>query len=238
MQPGHVYLHYRTTEDASPPQLAAACAILSAGELERHDRLSRTDDRRDYALAHALLRTSLSHYFDVAPAKWEFSADPKGKPVLMTAVNPPVSVSLSHTRGLVACAITTGGEVGVDAERTDITFDPAEVVSRFFTKDEQRQLERCTAGERNSRFVDLWTLKEAYAKATGLGVGAGLSSVGFDVNGAAVQLKARAAVAEEWQFRLVTLPPHFRIALAITCPRPIVWKVSIVPAGEDHSRRK
>jgi 4'-phosphopantetheinyl transferase len=222
-------LHYRITEDASPRQLAAACAILSADELERHDRLGRTDDRRDYALAHALLRTSLSQYFDVAPGKWEFSADPKGKPAVLTPVNPRLSVSLSHTRGLVACAITTGGELGVDAERTDITFDPAEVASRFFTKDEQRQLERCTAGERNSHFVNLWTLKEAYAKATGLGIGAGLSSVGFDVNGSAVRLKGTAAVnAEDWHFQVVDLAPHFRIAVAIICPQPIAWKVSIV----------
>src|SRR5690348_13706484 len=92
IQQGHVYLHHRTTEGASPQQLAAACAMLSTDEIERHDRLGRTDARRDYALAHALLRTSLSQYFDVAPAKWEFSADSRGKPVLKTRVNPPLSV--------------------------------------------------------------------------------------------------------------------------------------------------
>ena len=227
----HVYLHHQTTEDAPWPQLAAACAILSTEELERHDRLSRTDARRDYALAHALMRTSLSQYFEVDPGIWEFSPDPKGKPVLTTRVNPPVSVSLSHTRGLVACAIATGAEVGVDAERTDITFDPIEVASRFFTRDEQRQLERGTAIERNSRFVDLWTLKEAYAKATGLGIGAGLSRIGFDLNGSAIRL-SEPRLNEDWEFRLVDIAPHYRVGIAINGAQSVSWQFSIAPASD------
>ena len=169
LAPDQVHIRYRLTASLDPPALAEARALLSAEERLRHDKYRLSQDRRDYAVAHGLLRTSLSHCGDAEPHMWRFEAGTYGKPELSVRADSckGLTFSLSHTRGLVACAIARGADVGIDVECADLTFDPSCIVSGYFTPDEIRQLDRCPAQDRAARSVDLWTLKEAYAKATG-----------------------------------------------------------------------
>jgi len=87
---------------------------------------------------------------------------------LRRAVESPVS-SLSHTPGAVAVAVAAGGQVGVDVEDLSRRVDPREGFQRFFTEAEWNWIE---AGESTMRFLRLWTLKEAWSKAIGLGLSA------------------------------------------------------------------
>src|SRR5215813_3615442 len=106
---------YRETA-AAPEGAAADLRLLSADEQRRHDRFAFAEDRRDYAAAHALLRRRLSAAVPIPPESWAFEAAPDGKPRLSTAcrLDAPLSFNLSHTRGLVACAVAPGVDVGID----------------------------------------------------------------------------------------------------------------------------
>jgi 4'-phosphopantetheinyl transferase len=70
-------------------------------------------------------------------------------------------------------------EVGIDAEdgARQVGLD---LIRRYFSHEEHQMLERLEPLERQRSFLELWTLKEAYLKARGLGVSErGLSNVGF-----------------------------------------------------------
>jgi len=181
LEPGEVHVWYRATDTLGEIDILDAVAVLSPDERARYARFRFVRDQRDYAAAHALLRTSLSRYAGAGPTSWTFQVAPGGKPFLVLEDGlPQLSFNLSHTHGLVACAITNGSDVGVDVESVgrEVTDGVAE---RFFSESENVDLRRCgTAALRARRFIELWTLKEAYVKAIGKGLSHPLNSIVFD----------------------------------------------------------
>jgi 4'-phosphopantetheinyl transferase len=57
---------------------------------------------------------------------------------------------------------------------------PLAIANRFFTAREAGDLASLPPAEQSARFYALWTLKESWIKATGLGIGAGLGNVSFE----------------------------------------------------------
>ena len=173
VDPGEIAVWYRRTESLSDSDLQAIDAVLSDEERLRRDRFVFERDRRDFAAAHALLRTVLSTYEATPPGEWRFERDRHGKPFVSApqAGTPPLAFNLSHTRGCVCCAIARAARVGVDVERLGRVTDASEIAERYFAAEERRMLKACGADESQARFVELWTLKESYIKAIGLGLG-------------------------------------------------------------------
>jgi 4'-phosphopantetheinyl transferase len=165
-------LWYAFAERAgSPGLLRRYHSLLAADELERRDRLVRERDRRLYVISRALLRTTLSRYAPIDPRTWRFTPGPEGKPEIAGPLGlPPLRFNLTHTPGLVACAVALDREVGVDAERLDRPVACMELARRAFSGEERTLLESLPEKERRERFLDLWTLREAYVKARGTGM--------------------------------------------------------------------
>jgi len=72
----------------------------------------------------------------------------------------PVDFSVSHCEGLILCALSTGGPVGIDAEKLG---DLNAGDFRLYLN----AAERAWAGHSAQRFYSVWTRKEAVAKAAG-----------------------------------------------------------------------
>jgi 4'-phosphopantetheinyl transferase len=83
-----------------------------------------------------------------------------------------LDVSISHTRGAVACIVGLGCKVGVDLERQDRPFSEA-IAQQVFTADEQAWIG--SHGPESNLMT--WTLKEAISKAVGLGLSLGFSDL-------------------------------------------------------------
>jgi 4'-phosphopantetheinyl transferase len=220
--PSDVHVWFSLTETVDDTCLSDALAVLSPDERARHERLRFPWDRRDFALAHALLRRSLSRYCEQSPSSWRFIKTNHGKPIL----DPPsFAFNLSHTKGLVACVVTIRRDVGIDVERVDRTIEIDSLYARHFSRSEIAQLATCSAHVRRDRFFDIWTLKEAYGKAIGLGLGHPLDSTTFDLSsrGAIAYTNRRSGSRSKnlcecgahWQFQLFSPTPCFRLALAI-----------------------
>ena len=182
-----VVVRFQHTSGAGADGLDAAVALLSAGERERFERLLRPGDRRDYALAHALLRQTLAASGTHAAADWQFTTDDRGRPGL---ANGRLAFSLSHARGLVACAVSSMGQVGIDVEAVR-PIEAAQIADDFFSPEEQQQLERLDAGAAPLHFFDYWTLKEAYAKAIGAGLQLPLNATSFILAGKTIEASFR-----------------------------------------------
>lgn len=85
--------------------------------------------------------------------------------------------SLCHTDSLVLVAFNTGA-IGVDAEPVARTPPWEALARRWFTTDETTWLRHQSWPE--DAFLTLWTLKEAWIKATGRGIAGNLQALFFD----------------------------------------------------------
>ena len=178
-----VCLRYSVTHALTEAQCASDVALLDEEEASRWRRFVAAEDRRDYAAAHALVRRTLSDAVPgIAPEAWRFKRAASGKPYLASNDTgaPPLHFSLSHTRGLVS-AVVSQAVVGVDAEGEPRCDDLALLIDRVCSLDERRQIAALAPAEWAMRFFDVWTLKEAYVKALGVGIGAPLHQISFDL---------------------------------------------------------
>jgi 4'-phosphopantetheinyl transferase len=202
--------------------ISAAVDQLSLEERARHARFRFARDRRDFAVAHALLRRALSAQFQLPPGDWTFVPASNGKPRLEAdlAARTHLSFSLAHTDGLVACVVTRDADVGIDVEAIDRSTDALEVAQRHFSPFEIADVEQCRADSRQPRFIEIWTLKEAYVKAIGDGLSCPLDSFGFVFDGPA-SLRFRstdAADSASWCFALFAPSDRHRLAVAVRDP--------------------
>jgi 4'-phosphopantetheinyl transferase len=145
--------------------------MLSPTEQGRRNCLAARGDKRDYAAAYALLRTTLSMYGRVSPDAWQFERGPFGKPHLTESADvEPLDFNLSHASGLVACAVARSMNVGIDVESLGSVPDCNFLYDRYLAETERRDLQHCHSDAVRGRFAELWTLKEALLKAVGLGL--------------------------------------------------------------------
>jgi 4'-phosphopantetheinyl transferase len=213
-----VYIWCQETESANALAVSEAEASLSVEERATGDSFRLPHDRRDYVIAHDLLRRSLSTCYGVSPAGWHFGRSAHGQPIVR-APRCDVSFSIAHTRGLVACAIAPKATVGVDAERVDPAFAVDEVAERHFTSREIAALRRRSGTARAMLFFELWTLKESFVKAVGVGLTLGLETPSFEVeDSGAIQFVPPAGIdARAWHFGVFAPSDATRVAVAACC---------------------
>lgn len=194
--------------------------LLTPDERERMARLVFQRDRRRFLLTRALVRTMLSRYGRVAAADWRFATNVHGHPSIAgrPAGVPDLRFNLSHTEGLIACAVTIGREVGVDVEHTGrrLTHD---VPGRFFAPREVEALRALPTAEQAAVFFDYWTLKEAYIKACGMGLALPLGDFAFALAPPAPPTITFAPALHDdagtWQFVQAWPSPTHRLAVAV-----------------------
>ena len=146
-------------------------ARLAADERARYEELGTEAMRETYLAARVLCRTTLSKYTGAGPSEWRFGEGPYGKPVLTEPERlKSLRFNLTHTNDLVIFAVTRAGEVGVDAEDTSRPVDVSLVARHFLSRRQETRLAQLAPCERAERFFEQWVLKEAYVKATGIGL--------------------------------------------------------------------
>lgn len=101
-----------------------------------------------------------------------------GKPSLTDY--PDVYYNISHADGIAAC-IVSGCECGIDTEKIR-PYRP-NVVKRAFSESEKALIENAPESERDLLFFRLWTLKESYVKALGIGVSYPMKTAEFSFDG-------------------------------------------------------
>lgn len=215
----HVDLLHTDNADALA-RLDGYRALLTSDERERMARFVFERDRRAFLLTRALVRTMLSRYAAVAPADWRFIANVHGRPEILDRPDgvPDLRFNISHTQGLIACAVTIGREVGVDVELVTrhLTHD---VAGRHFAPGEVSDLHRLPEEEQARVFFDYWTLKEAYIKARGFGLALPLGDFAFKLNPPdPPAITFEPSLNDDpatWQFLQDWPTPQHRFALAV-----------------------
>lgn len=220
---GEVDLWYVVSDRQIDPELLAAYrTILSDEEKEQAARFLVEEPRRQFLVSRALVRTVLSHYTGDDPRAWVFEHNAYGKPAVAGTARPPLEFNLSHTRGLIACGVTPGRELGVDVEPLDRSPDHLQLARRYFAPVEVGALERLSPEEQPAMFFQLWTLKEAFVKARGQGLSIPLDEFAFVLSpDRPPQLLLNAPGHDDpnqWQFAQLRVESRFQMAVALRLP--------------------
>lgn len=167
--------------------------------------------------ARLLARSALADRTGCPPRAFEFAPGPFGKP---TVRSPDDALgwefNLSHGGCLVACA-TARHPVGIDVEPRTRAIDPLPIARAHFRPEEAAWLDATEAHARD-RFLALWTIKEAYLKARGVGLSVPLSTVRVvPVGGLAFAAHAADDAGAAWRVRLHRVQGHW-LALATLSP--------------------
>lgn len=209
-------IHVWCVELDEAADAASLAACLSADERERADDLPSSAHRRRFVVARAMLRQLLGRYLDQEPGAVVFARGAHGKPFLPQG---GLHFNVSHTQGLALYAIASACEVGVDVEWMRPQVAHERIAARFFSPEEQAMLAHMPAEERRAAFYHIWTRKEAYLKAHGDGLAAGLGTF-------AVSLEAEAFLrsGEGDRWKLVAWEPAAGYVAAL-CGAGVDWQM-------------
>jgi 4'-phosphopantetheinyl transferase len=160
---------WRFPTDRSNDEVDQLHALLSEGERRRAARFRFDDDCSRFIARRGLLRVVLARYLESDPADVAFELNAFGKPTL-TNGDSRLQFNASHSDGVALVAVTVDRAVGIDIERHRLGIDYLGVADSFFSRDEVETLRRADAPTRRSMFFTLWSCKEAWVKARGLGL--------------------------------------------------------------------
>ena len=220
---GEVHLWFAFPEAISDPDLLDAYrALLTPDEEARRARFLLERSRHEFLVARALVRTTLSRYGSHEPGEWRFQKNEYGRPDLVPEQlgDPELRFNLSHTRGLMVCAVLRDLDVGVDVEDSERKTSGVAIADRFFSGGEVEDLHRLSPAHQQDRFFDYWTLQEAYIKARGMGLSLPLGGFTYRLLGGPPPRISfsRDEIDDEpgeWQFALFSPTARHRAALAV-----------------------
>lgn len=129
-------------------------------------------DRLRSLTAGLLLRQVLAPYRQVGGSEDWLQVNEYGKPYW--AGRPEVQFNLSHSGEWVVCAVDSQA-VGIDIEKIEAVVN-MELAKQFFSCQEWRELAALSFSEQAVAFFRLWTHKESYLKALGVGLSKPLNS--------------------------------------------------------------
>lgn len=199
------------------PLRAAGAALLDEDEQARVARFRHRPSARAFEVSHGITRRLLSEQAPVTlPREWRFDTGEWGKPQVAVGL-PQVAFNLSHTHGAAAVAATKAQvALGIDVEQVGRASDLQKLARRCYSERERGALPEDGASEDfRETFFDLWTLKEAFMKATGRGFSLGLMRFGFDLRQQPMDFWTEVDAEGPWSFVTWSPAPGYRASLCV-----------------------
>ncbi len=218
-----IHLWHVQQADFDAAELAAHCLDwLTPAELKRYHRYYFDRHRKQFLLGRMMMRSVLTQYAEVAPQQWRFVENPYGKPSIDPGQrSQPLFFNLSHSADRLVLAISRHEAIGVDIECSNKSRRVLQIADRYFSPTEVIDLEALPHASQLTRFYDLWTLKEAYIKACGLGLAIPLRQFSFGfVADSRITIsfaRERDDAPEPWQFWQLQLNAPFAVSVAVKC---------------------
>jgi 4'-phosphopantetheinyl transferase len=155
-------------------------SVLSRDEHEKTNRFRYARLRENFSRMRIGVRLILSRYLDASADRIQFSYTEAGKPS-MAGSRVFFNVSHSNDIGLIAVALCP---VGVDVELiTDLKSEGTGIVAMVCHETERTELDMLSTVERCRLFYQLWTRKEAFCKAVGIGLQYAIADLFFQKQG-------------------------------------------------------
>jgi 4'-phosphopantetheinyl transferase len=209
---------------------------LSAEERARAARFARAEDLRRFVAGHAALRFILGRAVHAEPAELDFVAGRAGKPELGPGWSGAPHFNLSHSGDWALIGLSSAGRIGVDVEATRAIRDAAQIARTHFHPSEAAVIASLSGQAELDAFFAVWTCKEAFVKALGLGLSMPLDAFAVAVPPApaglvwvATDLASRAA----WSLHQLTLDEGHIGAVAIEAREAFLSQRNLPPDWTD-----
>ncbi len=168
-----IHVWHADQADFELADLHASCiSWLTDAEFERYQCYQFDRHRKQFLLGRVLVRSALTyHDQSIDSEAWRFSKNKYGKP----AIHPEqqsksLYFNLSHSGERLVLALANFADIGIDIEHSVKLRKIEAVADRYFSRLEVEALVGLAAAQQQIRFYELWTLKEAYIKACGMGL--------------------------------------------------------------------
>lgn len=233
---------WQASLDPSAAELQVLEASLSEDEMSRASRFRAEHDRQLYVVSRGILRAILSSYLNTSPEQVRFVYGREGKPALHDSwSHTRICFNLSHSKQFALYAVAADREVGIDVEWIQPSINFRQLAERFFTAEETALIRTLSHEEGLALFYSTWTCKEAFLKATGVGLSLPLDrvAVSFTDDQATVALSLSSMEnspvdPSRWSLHRLKVPPHFAAALAVE-GKPVRPTLLVWPVGEEPS---
>lgn len=155
--------------------------LLAADEQQRAARFVTATLKNRFIVGRGCLREIVSYYLGCPPVALPIGYGLHGKPELPGTA---LQFNLSHSEGLALCAISGQRRVGIDLECERSIADLEQLARQYFSACEYTRLVDLPPEQRSQCFLEGWTAREAYLKATGEGLAGleGLRQLALDPN--------------------------------------------------------
>jgi 4'-phosphopantetheinyl transferase len=207
----------------SHPDLTPLYQSLSPDEQSRAHRFLSDAPRQIFVESRFILRTILGRLLHQSPGHIEFGYTPLGKPFLADSIHhEKIEFNLSHANEYGLFIFYRDAPIGIDIEFDNRQIAYREMIPFVFTPSESNFLTSLPQEQILSEFFTIWTVKEALAKATGLGFSLPFNRLEVLSENGTVrdQIHIKLGTNLDQHYRLVTLPVpqnyHAAAAFAIS----------------------
>ncbi|MDW7614149.1 4'-phosphopantetheinyl transferase superfamily protein [Peribacillus simplex] len=183
--------------------------LLPFRKAEKINKFLHFEDAQRGLVADLLIRFIIAKK-GMTNGECQFNINAFGKPFLKNF--PKFEFNLSHSEEWVVCAIDTA-PVGIDVEA--IKPIDLQVANHFFTEKECHYISSSPELQ-ESRFYEVWTLKESYIKAVGQGLTIPLNSFSIVHTNSSYQLELESGNFlddQTFYFKQMALDPHYKLAI-------------------------
>jgi 4'-phosphopantetheinyl transferase len=147
-----------------PSDFVQMNAVLSLEELAKANRIRINNQKNTWIACHVTLRQMLGTFLDRHPREIDIRKNRFGKPYLADS---NLFFNISHTNNAFLLGFSLDGKIGVDLEELSGREDLPSLIEYAFSEEEAAY---CQYEKIPERFLEIWTLKEAYLKAAGVGL--------------------------------------------------------------------
>ncbi len=170
--PGSSEVHlWCTNLDESLVDIGVLSLMLSPPERARARRFAFEKHRRRFIVAKVWCRCVLGRYLSREPCDVPLNVDARGKPHIVAEANQvDLRFSLSHCGPFAMLAVTVKLNIGVDIQYPIADELWPAVTERLLTPDESAYINDLTPTAKTLALAEIWTRKEAVAKALGTGL--------------------------------------------------------------------
>jgi len=199
------------------PDMENLCRILDPAEQDFASRLKNRNAQARYIASHTLSRLMVAELTGLKPDGLVYRSDANGTPAFDDVTSGArFPISLSRTDGLVASAYCPDFDFGIDVEQCLPANADRQLVQSMFSEPEQQIFQDLDGEEFEEAFFKVWTLKEAYVKAEGLGLSLPLHDFAFSLEPLGIRfLSNDRRNKNDWSFMTQAPTLEHRLSVAV-----------------------
>jgi len=192
-------IYHASAVSSFAPRLSEYLAILDKEEIATAERFKFPGLRQRYIISHGILRQLLAKYIHESAADLRIKKAEFGKPFLPDY--PELSFNMSHSGDMLALAISSQCQLGIDIECYKTRNAWEGLVKKCFAPEETHYWYSLDKTDRGPAFYQFWVKKEAFVKAVGKGIILGLDQCVINPDNFASFLRVPklGGLAAQWQ---------------------------------------